>query len=106
MLLLCILECHYYYCGSNSLRLSFGCGMRGGKVCDVSVYLGELIECEFDGFCFLLGLSVCLYIAYFVELCFLAIFSLLKVISRASSAISFFCLLGRCHTFQRMKTFD
>ena len=47
-----------------------------------------------------------LYIAYFVELCFLAIFSLLEVISRASSAVCFSGLLGRCHTFQKMKTFS
>ena len=41
----------------------------------------------------LLEPSVFFYIPYFVELCFLAIFSLLEVISGASSVVSFFGLL-------------
>ena len=74
---------------------------------DVSVYLGELFECEFDGFCFFgIEPSVFLYIAYFVELCFLAIFFAFGGNFAGLFCGFFFLAFGRIHTFQKMKTFS
>ena len=50
--------------------------------------------------------SVFLYIAYFVELCFLAIFFSFEGNFAGLFYGFVFDLLGRCHTFQKMKTFS